>query len=120
MAERKTERKEKGAYLQRGPTCSPTAQPTSPPLSSSSGGKQLRAGHAEAAAVLGHLLLPPCHICTPGDASQLPHSILPLHELPPPLSRPIRRRPRRTPERRRAPAWPPCSPRRLELSRGTA
>src|ERR1041385_4113577 len=62
----------------------------------------------------------PCPLLAHGDALKLPHSFLPLHELPPLLSRPFRRRPRRTPERRRAPAWPPCSPRHLELSRGTA
>src|ERR1041385_1798911 len=50
-----------------------------------------------------------CPLLAHEDALKLPHSILPLHELPPPLSLPFRRRPRRTPERRRAPACPPCS-----------
>src|SRR3954470_13524615 len=40
-------------------------------------GTLVRVGHAEGAAVPGHLLLPPCHISTPGDAQELPHSIPP-------------------------------------------
>src|ERR1041385_3809837 len=48
----------------------------------------------------------------PGDVSQPPQFIPPLLVVFPFLSRPIRRRPRSTPKRRRAPAWPltPRSP----------
>src|ERR1041385_3121180 len=53
----------------------------------------------------------------PGDVSQLPRSIPPLHELPPLLSRLFHRRPRNTPERRRAHAWPSTSRSQAKVSR---
>src|SRR4051812_39407365 len=78
MAERKTERKEKGAYLQRGPTSSPPAQPTSPPC---------RLPQAASSSVAG-MPRPPRHLLSwrnpsPLDASWRRLAAAPVHSTPP-------------------------------------
>src|SRR4051812_26984657 len=47
----------------------------------------------------GHLLLLPRHLFVPRDAQKPSRSILPLHELPPRLPRPISSPPEDSPER---------------------
>src|SRR3954469_5495949 len=96
--------KKQNTYLTPGRRRPSRPSPPGPAWRLPQAGTLVRVGHAEAADVPGHLLLPPCHISTPGDAQELPHSIPPLLIVFPFLSRLFCRRPRRTPERRRAPA----------------
>src|SRR3954467_4760449 len=83
ITEIKTEKKKKGkrARRQKGPTYrgSP-AQGQARLLPRAS---QDAAAVASMPATPGHLLLPPRHIFTPGDAQELPRSFPPLHEPPP-------------------------------------
>ena len=67
---------------------------------------QAAAAVASMPATPGHLLLPPRHISTPGDAQELPRSIPPLHGHSPRLPRRFRRRPR---AHRSAPPWKPVA-----------